>query len=77
MIRYGNSKVLLWDRPITGVNNCKLYVLFDRMCVRYGKLCLIFSKIEFITNITHVTGIYIFVFTIINTHVPLLTQTLP
>ena len=77
MIRYGNSKVLLGDRPVTGVNNCKLYMLFDRMCVRYGKLYLIYSKVEFITNIIQVTGIHIFVFTIINTHIPQLTQTLP
>jgi hypothetical protein len=77
MIRYGNSKVLLWDRPVTGVKNCKLYVLFDRMYVRYGIICLICNKIKFITNFTHVTRIHIFAFTTINTHFPLLIQTLP
>ena len=44
----GNSKVSLWESPVTGVN-CG---------IRY----VIYSKVKFTTNITYVTGIHKYYF---------------
>ncbi len=35
---------------------------FDKICVRYYKMCVTCSKIKFITNITNVTEIHTFYF---------------
>ncbi len=54
--------IKLWYCPIKGVKNCKLCMYFDKMYVRCNNLCVIYSKIEFTINITHITGIHIFLF---------------
>jgi hypothetical protein len=44
--------VPLQDRHITGVKNCKMCGFYN-ICASYGIICVNYSKIEFITNITH------------------------
>jgi hypothetical protein len=54
--------VPLRDRPIMDVKYCTECVFFDNIYVSYVKICLICSKVEFITNITYIIGMHTFCF---------------
>ena len=73
------SPILLYEKflgPAISVKHCNMSVFFN-FCVICGKLCVICSKVQFTTNISHVTRIQIFYFYNNIYNLPLLTQILP
>jgi hypothetical protein len=75
----GNSSVSQQDRPSEGVKNYNIYVCFDKMSVKCCTMCVVCSKVNFITNITNSTRIHTFYFynnkyTFINTDTTFITK---